>query len=96
MNRIKDLQIIAKQQISICCETLCERASVEEYIEWLELEIKDLRKYVEALEEAVQRIVDDPLSVCPECNEEELKKVIVAGGSGFQLKGKGWFKSGGY
>ena len=36
--------------------------------------------------EKVQRIVDDPLSVCPECNEEELKKVIVAGGSGFQLK----------
>ena len=54
MNRIKDLEIIAKQQISICCETLCERASVEEYIEWLECEIKDLRKYVEALEEAVQ------------------------------------------
>jgi|TARA_B110000495_G_C23028245_1_gene611562 putative FmdB family regulatory protein len=43
----------------------------------------------------MQRIVDDPLSTCPECKEEELKKVIVASG-GFQLKGKGWFKSGGY
>ena len=54
MKRIKDLEVIAKQQISICCESLCERAPVEEYIEWLECEIKDLRKYVEELEEAVQ------------------------------------------
>ena len=45
--------------------------------------------------EKMQRIVDDPLSICPECKEEELKKVLVASG-GFQLKGKGWFKSGGY
>jgi putative FmdB family regulatory protein len=46
--------------------------------------------------EKMQRNVDDPLSNCPECKEDELKKVFVAGSGGFQLKGKGWFKSGGY
>tara|TARA_R110000782_G_scaffold221607_1_gene308810 strand:+ start:107 stop:244 length:138 start_codon:yes stop_codon:yes gene_type:complete len=45
----------------------------------------------------MQRMSDDPLVICPECNEEELKKVMVASTTGgFQLKGKGWFKSGGY
>lgn len=44
----------AKQQIEICCETLCERAVVEEYINFLEIEILDLKKYVAELEEAVQ------------------------------------------
>lgn len=42
-----------------------------------------------------QRIVEDALTECPECNKEELVKIIKAEG-GFQLKGKGWFKSGGY
>ena len=40
MNRIKDLEVIAKQQISICCETLCERAPVEEYINGLNWKLK--------------------------------------------------------
>jgi len=46
--------------------------------------------------EIIQRMSDDPLITCPECEEDELKKVIVAGTGGFSLKGKGWFKSGGY
>jgi putative FmdB family regulatory protein len=45
--------------------------------------------------EVVQKMSDQPLTFCPECNKEELKKIIKATG-GFQLKGKGWFKSGGY
>ena len=53
MRNSKSLEVIAKQQISICCEKRCERAPVEEYIHWLECEIKDLRKYVAALEEAM-------------------------------------------
>lgn len=44
----------------------------------------------------MQRIVDDALTDCPECKAKELKKVIKAGDGGFALKGKGWFKSGGY
>lgn len=45
----------------------------------------------------VQRIVDDALTDCPECkSKDELKKVIKAGDGGFALKGKGWFKTGGY
>ena len=44
-----------------------------------------------------QLMSDDVLVNCPECKEDELKKVFVASaGGGFQLKGKGWFKSGGY
>lgn len=46
--------------------------------------------------EANQRMSDDPLEECPECKEERLKKVLVPGSGGFHLKGKGWFKSGGY
>ena len=48
------LSVRAKQQISICCKTLCEREIVEEYIQELEWEIADLKKYVAELEEAVQ------------------------------------------
>jgi len=50
----KSLEVRAKQQISICCKTLCEREIVEEYIQELEWEIADLKKYVVELEEAVQ------------------------------------------
>jgi len=45
--------------------------------------------------EVMQKITAEPLITCPKCNKDELKKVIVSNG-GFQLKGKGWFKSGGY
>jgi putative FmdB family regulatory protein len=45
--------------------------------------------------EVVQKMSDPPLTSCPECKKEELKKVIKSTG-GFQLKGNGWFKSGGY
>lgn len=61
MKREITLEERAKQQLSICCETLCERAVVERYIEELEKEkfslygeIADLQKYVAELEEAVQ------------------------------------------
>jgi len=40
---------------------------------------------------------DNKLTECPECKKEELTKIMTPGASGgFQLKGKGWFKSGGY
>lgn len=40
--------------------------------------------------DVVQRITEEPLTVCPECNEEALKKVIKSA-PGFELKGTGWY-----
>lgn len=44
--------------------------------------------------EEIQKMTDDPLKTCPSCKKEKLKKIITGGQ--FALKGKGWFKSGGY
>ena len=41
--------------------------------------------------EAIQKISDDPLKECPECNKPELKKLISA--AGFRLKGGGWYET---
>ena len=41
--------------------------------------------------EAIQKISDDPLTDCPECNKPELKKLISA--AGFRLKGGGWYET---
>ena len=38
--QVKSLAVQAKQQISICCETLCDREVVEQYIQQLEERIK--------------------------------------------------------
>ena len=41
--------------------------------------------------EVLQRVSDDPLVVCPECNQASfVKKVSVAG---FRLKGTGWYET---
>lgn len=39
--------------------------------------------------EAMQKISEEPLKKCPECNKESLQKLISA--AGFQLKGTGWY-----
>ena len=41
--------------------------------------------------ETFQSIKDDPLTTCPNCNSETMKRLISAGG-GFTLKGGGWYK----
>ena len=41
--------------------------------------------------EAIQKISDDVLTECPECNKPELKKLISA--AGFRLKGGGWYET---
>lgn len=41
--------------------------------------------------EALQKMSDDPLLYCPECNEASLKKLISA--AGFRLKGTGWYET---
>lgn len=41
--------------------------------------------------EALQKMSDDPLKKCPECNVEQLKKKISA--AAFRLKGAGWYET---
>jgi putative FmdB family regulatory protein len=41
--------------------------------------------------QALQKISDDPLKECPECNEAALKKLISA--ASFRLKGGGWYET---
>jgi putative FmdB family regulatory protein len=41
--------------------------------------------------EALQKISDKPLILCPACSEPELKKKISS--AGFRLKGTGWYET---
>jgi len=41
--------------------------------------------------DALQKISDDPLKSCPECNEPALKKLLSA--PKFRLKGSGWYET---
>lgn len=41
--------------------------------------------------EALQKMSDDPLKDCPECNKPDLTKQISA--AGFRLKGGGWYET---
>ena len=42
--------------------------------------------------EVIQKISDTPISICPTCNEDTLKKKTSM--SAFHLKGGGWYKDG--
>jgi len=37
----------------------------------------------------MQKIHDQPITLCPECHKETLTKLVSA--AGFQLKGSGWY-----
>ena len=39
--------------------------------------------------ETLQKISEEPLSVCPECGRSSLQKLVSA--AGFRLKGSGWY-----
>lgn len=39
--------------------------------------------------EHLQKMSDDPLTVCPSCNANSYQKQVSA--AGFQLKGTGWY-----
>lgn len=39
--------------------------------------------------EAIQKMSDEPLTICPNCNKPDLHKLVSA--AGFQLKGTGWY-----
>lgn len=41
--------------------------------------------------EALQKISDAPLKLCPSCDEPELRKLISA--ASFRLKGSGWYET---
>ena len=41
--------------------------------------------------EALQKISDEPLTICPSCNADALKKLISA--AGFRLSGNGWYET---
>jgi putative FmdB family regulatory protein len=41
--------------------------------------------------EVIQKMSDDPLTECPKCHNNTLKKQISAGA--FQLKGSGWYET---
>ncbi|MBI3713915.1 MAG: zinc ribbon domain-containing protein [Burkholderiales bacterium] len=39
--------------------------------------------------DVLQKMSDDPLTVCPECQQARFQKQVTA--AGFQLKGSGWY-----
>lgn len=41
--------------------------------------------------EKLQKMSDDPLKQCPECEADELKKLVSA--AAFRLKGAGWYET---
>ncbi len=41
--------------------------------------------------EKLQRMSDDPLTVCPACQESGLRRLISP--AGFRLKGSGWYET---
>ena len=41
--------------------------------------------------EALQKVSDNPLTTCPSCHAEALKKLISA--AGFRLSGSGWYET---
>lgn len=41
--------------------------------------------------DALQKMSDEPLKVCPQCGEPALKKKISA--AGFRLSGSGWYET---
>ena len=41
--------------------------------------------------EAIQKISDDPLLLCPNCDKDGLKKQVTA--PSFRLKGSGWYET---
>ncbi len=42
-------------------------------------------------EEAFQRIIDEPLKICSNCQKPGLTKLVSA--AGFRLKGGGWYET---
>ena len=41
--------------------------------------------------EMLQKVGDDPLTECPRCQKDTLRKALTA--AGFRLKGSGWYET---
>lgn len=41
--------------------------------------------------DVLQKLSDEPLTVCPSCGKERFKKQLTA--AAFQLKGSGWYET---
>ena len=41
--------------------------------------------------EVLQKISDDPMTICPECGKPTMKKLVSA--AAFRLKGGGWYET---
>lgn len=54
-------------------------------------EYKCTNEVCEMVIEVMQKMSDDPITFCPHCGEESLKKLISQ--SNFVLKGTGWYKT---
>lgn len=50
-------------------------------------------KKCEKIDEIKQRITEDALTECPNCGSSDFERLIV-GGTGFVLKGGGWYSDG--
>ena len=53
--RVKSLAVEAKQELSICCQTLCDRQLVEKYIQQLEDRVQSLEETLATRLEDKQR-----------------------------------------
>lgn len=42
--------------------------------------------------EEFQKITDDPITICPKCKTDSVKRIIT-GGAGFVLKGSGFYST---
>lgn len=48
-------------------------------------------KYCDAEIEKMQKINDEPLIMCPKCENPYLKRIVSK--TSFKLKGKGWYET---
>lgn len=46
-----------------------------------------------SVDEIKQRITEDPIKACPHCKKKTYER-LIAGGTGFVLKGGGWYSDG--
>jgi hypothetical protein len=67
----KSLAVRAKQQLSICCETLCEKDVVQEYIDQLERKLALLEKTETILRHSSAEKLQGVYFICGEGGEKD-------------------------